>query len=83
MPFGLCNAPATFERLAETVLRGLTCDSCLVCFDDGIVTDRTFQERLLNLRKMFQRFREAQLKLSPMKCQLLQEIRYFGHIVSS
>jgi hypothetical protein len=37
MAFGLCNVPATFERLMETVLRGLTYDSCLVYLDDVIV----------------------------------------------
>jgi hypothetical protein len=83
MPFGLCNAPATFERLMETVLRGLTGESCLVYLDDVIVVGHTFQEHLLNLRKVLQRFREARLKLNPEKCQLLQkEVRYLGHIVS-
>jgi hypothetical protein len=83
MPFGHCNAPATYVRLMETVLRGLTYDSCLVYLDDVIVIGRTFEEHLLKLRKVFQRFREACLKLHPEKCQLLQkEIRYLGHIVS-
>jgi hypothetical protein len=56
MPLGLCNTPATFERLMETVLRGLTYDSCLVYLDDVIVFGRTFQEHILNLRKVFERF---------------------------
>jgi hypothetical protein len=70
MLFGLCNAPATFERLMETVLRGPIYDSCLVYLDDVIVIGRTFEEHLLNLRKVVQRFREACLKLNPEKCQL-------------
>jgi hypothetical protein len=83
MPFCLYNAPATFERLMETVLRGLTYDSCLVYLDDVIVISRTFQEHLLNLRKVFQWFREARLKLNLEKCHLLQkEVRYLGHNVS-
>jgi hypothetical protein len=83
MPFGLCNAPATFERLMETVLRGLTYDSCLVYLDDVIVIGSTFQGHLLNLRKVFERFREARLKLNPEKCQLLQKkVKYLGHVVS-
>jgi hypothetical protein len=46
--FGLCNTPATFKRLMETVLRSLTYDSCLVYLDDEIILGRTFQEKLLN-----------------------------------
>jgi hypothetical protein len=83
MPVGLCNAPAKFEMFMETVLRGLTSDSRLVYLDDVIVIGRTFEKHLVNSRKVFQRFREARLKLNPEKCQLLQkEVRYLGHIVS-
>ncbi|GBL63149.1 Retrovirus-related Pol polyprotein from transposon 297, partial [Araneus ventricosus] len=46
MPFGLCNAPATFERLMETVLRGLSSEACLVYLDDIIIVGRTFEEHL-------------------------------------
>ncbi|GBM53776.1 Retrovirus-related Pol polyprotein from transposon 297 [Araneus ventricosus] len=49
MPFGLYNAPATFERLMETVLRGLSSESCLVYLDDIIIVGRTFEEYLNNL----------------------------------
>jgi hypothetical protein len=68
MPFGLCNAPATYERLMETVLRGLTFDSCLVYLDDVIVIGRLFREHLLNLREVFQRFHRARPTLNPEKC---------------
>jgi hypothetical protein len=64
LPFGLCNTPATFERLTEPN------ESCLVYLDDVIVTGRMFQEHLLNLRKVFQHFREAHLKLNAEKCIL-------------
>jgi hypothetical protein len=84
MPFGLCNAPATFERLMEFVLRGLTYEACLVYLDDVIVIGRMFQEQLDNLQKVFQRLRETNLKLNPEKCQLFRrEVRYLGHIVSA
>ncbi|GBL62120.1 Retrovirus-related Pol polyprotein from transposon 297 [Araneus ventricosus] len=49
MPFGLCNAPATFERLMETVLRGLSSEACLVYLNDIIIVGRTFEEHLNNL----------------------------------
>jgi predicted RNase H-like HicB family nuclease len=82
-PFGLCNAPTTFEWLMESVLRGLTYEACLVYLDDVIVVGRTFQEQFDNLRRVFQLLREAHLKLNPEKCQLFRkEVRYLGHIVS-
>jgi hypothetical protein len=49
----------------ETVLSGLTYEPCLVYLYDVIVTGRTFQGHLLNLRKAFQRFREVPLNLNP------------------
>jgi len=68
----------------ESVLRGLTYKACLVYLDDVIVIGRTFQEQLDNLQKVFQRLREAHLKLNPKKCHLFRkEVRYLGHIVSS
>ena len=83
MPFGLCNAPATFERLMEQVLLGLPQSTALVYLDDVLVPGRNFQDHLTNLREVFQRLREAHLKLSPDKCELLQkEVKYLGHIVS-
>ncbi|GFX41239.1 retrovirus-related Pol polyprotein from transposon 412 [Trichonephila clavipes] len=42
MPFGLCNAPATFERLMETVLGGLSYEACLIFLDDIIIVGRSF-----------------------------------------
>jgi hypothetical protein len=72
MPFGLCNAPATFERLMELVLSGLMWSACLVYIDDVIVYGRTFEECLSNLTKVLERFRRAGLKLKPAKCQLFR-----------
>ncbi|GBM75270.1 Retrovirus-related Pol polyprotein from transposon 297 [Araneus ventricosus] len=84
MPFGLCNAPATFERLMEIVLRGLSSEACLVYLDDIIIVRRTFEEHLNNLRKVFQRLQKANLKLSPKKCRFFQkEVTYLGHIISA
>ena len=84
MPFGLCNAPATFERLMEQVLSGLPLSTALVYLDDVLVPARTFADQISNLRQVFQRFRNAHLKLSPKKCSLFQkEVKYLGHIVSS
>jgi hypothetical protein len=83
MPFGLCNAPATFERLMERVLRGLHWKTCLVYLDDIIVIGKTFKTHLANLEEVFQRISAAGLKLNPKKCCFLQnEVKYLGHKVS-
>ena len=63
MPFGLCNAPATFQRLMDLVLAGLQWPHCLVYLDDVIILGATFQEHLANLQSVFERLRQAGLKL--------------------
>ncbi|GFY26821.1 retrovirus-related Pol polyprotein from transposon 297 [Trichonephila clavipes] len=77
MPFGLCNAPATFERLMETVLKGLTFEACLIYLDDVIIGGRTFEEHLQNIRKVLSKLSDANLKLNPSKCKFFQkEVNY-------
>ena len=84
MSFGLCNAPATFQRLMQRVLAGLEWDSCFVYLDDILIASSTFEEHLRHLREVFERLRQAHLRLKPKKCLLLrEEVPYLGHIVSS
>ncbi|GFU29205.1 retrovirus-related Pol polyprotein from transposon 412 [Trichonephila clavipes] len=84
MPFGLCNAPATFECLMETVLGGLSYEACLVYLDDNIIVGLSFEEHLKNIRRVLQKLKEANLKLSPSKCHLFRrEVTYLGHIISA
>ena len=83
MPFGLCNAPATFERLMERVLAGLSWHLCLLYLDDIIVHAPTLEEHIRRLRLVLDRLRAAGLKLSPKKCHLLQrEVEFLGHVVN-
>ena len=83
MPFGLCNAPATFERLMEQVLAGLPTTVALLYLDDILVPGRTFRQQLDNLQIVFQRLKEDKLKLNPKKCNLFQnEVKYLGHVVN-
>ena len=83
IPFGLCNGPATFQRLMDWVLAGLQMSQCLVYLDDVIVVGCTFEEHLINLQEVFERVRRAGLKLKPSKCFFLQErVFYLGHEVS-
>ena len=84
MPFGLCNAPATFQRLMDSVLAGLHWKTCLVYIDDIIVVGKSFDEYLCNLQAVLERLRRAGLKLHPRKCQLLRhKVTYLGHVVSA
>ena len=83
MPFGHCNAPATFQRLMETVLAGLIRSCCLVYLNDVMVIGKNFSEHLDNLRQVFERFHNANLKLKPEKCcSAGSKVLYLGYIVS-
>ena len=83
MSFGVCNSPATFERLMELVLNGVLFERCLVYIDDVICFGKTEEEALYNLRVVLQKFRDANLKLKPSKCSLFQdECTFLGHTVA-
>ena len=83
MPFGLANAPSTFERLMEDVLRGYQWEICLIYMDDVIVPSATFDDSITRLELVFRRLSEASLKLKPSKCILFQRrVKFLGHIVS-
>ena len=83
MPFGLYNAPATFQRLMNSVLAGLQWTTCLVYIDDIIVVGNTFDQHLNNLQCVFERLKQAGLKVQPYKCQFLQQkVTFLGHIIS-
>ena len=83
MPFGLCNAPATFQRLMETVLAGIARERCIVYLDNILVIGRTFEEHLRNLREVFERLKQFGLRLKPSKCHLAKrQVTYLGYNVS-
>ncbi len=83
MLFGLCNAPATLERLMELVLKDLNWKICLIYLDDIIVYGAGFYPALDRLKAVWKRIREANLKLKPTKCCLMRaQVPFLGHIVS-
>jgi transposase InsO family protein len=83
MAFGLCNAPATFQRAMQQVLSGLLWTKALVYIDDVIVLGDSFGTSIENLREIFNRFLENNLKLKPKKCTLFQKkVEYLGRLVS-
>ena len=83
MPFGLCNAPATFQRLMERCMGDLNLRDCLIYLDDIIIFSSTFEEHIDRLNAVFERLQEHNLKLKPSKCELFREqVLYLGHVVS-
>ena len=83
MPFGFCNAPATFQRLTDLVLAGIHWSSCLVYIDGIVIMARTFQQHLVNLTLVLDRLRGAGLKLKPTKCSLChKEVLFLGHRIT-
>ena len=83
VPFGLCNAPATFSCLMDRVLAGLHWETCLFYLDDIIVFSSTWEEHLARLREVFERLRHAKLKLGATKCTFAaKEVSYLGHRVT-
>ena len=83
MPFGLCNAPATFQWLMQNCMGDLNLIYCLIYLDDLIVFSQMEEEHLHWLHFVFDRLREYNLKLKPSKCSLFKEkINYLAHQVS-
>ena len=83
MPFGLNNSASTFQRTMEMALQGLKWITCLIYIDDIIVFGRTFEEHVQRIEQVFERIREAGLKLKPTKCNMFeQEVIFLGHVVS-
>ncbi|XP_036149094.1 uncharacterized protein LOC118647760 [Monomorium pharaonis] len=85
MPFGLKNAPATFQRLMNSVLIGIQRFKCLVYLDDIVIYGSSLEEHTVNKRltEVLQCLQEANLKLQPDKCEFLRkEVNYLGHVIS-
>lgn len=80
MPFGLCNAPCTFQRLMQVIFGDL---GLLPYIDDLVIASKDFSGHLQTLRAVFNRLNEKNLKLKATKCQFgYSSIVYLGHSVS-
>ena len=84
MPFGLINAPATFQRLMETCLGDLNLHWCIIYLDDIVIFSKDPESHLERLEDVFWKLEEAGLKLKPSKCELFQrQLAYLGHVISA
>ena len=82
MPFGLSNAPGTFQRLMNELFREHLWKWALVLLDDVLIYSKCEEDHFSHLKATFQLPREANLKLKPKKCRLVQrEVTYLSHII--
>lgn len=79
MPFGLHSAPATFQRLLDSILGPELEPRVFVYLDNIIIITKTFEEHLETLGVVFERLRKARLRLNPEKCT--DQLRYLGHVI--
>ena len=86
MPFGLCNATATFQRLMSRVLADVTqrYGSIIMCYvDDVVIATPTTNDHIDRLDEVFKMLREAGLKRKPSKCEILKgEVVYLGRLIN-
>ena len=80
-PFGLSQAPAYFQRLINKVIKGLP--FAFGYLDDVLIHSPDIETHLQHMRILFQRLREADLKLKDSKCNYFKtHVQYLGHLVS-
>ena len=83
IPFGLCNAPAMFQRIMHYALSGLQYLTCLIYLDDVITFGKTLEETIVGLSEDLEHFRKDNLKLKGEKCYLFcPEVTFLGHVIT-
>ena len=84
MPFGLCNAPSTFQRLMQRMFGSQHCQSLLLYLDDVVVFSSSVAQHLERLEVVLSRLQQENLKAKLEKCAFFQtEVSYLGHVISS
>ena len=84
MPFGLCNAPASFQHLMNSIFQEFLDDFVIVYLDDIMVYSRTHEEHLKHLDIVFSKLRDNQLYAKLKKCEFMKtSVEYLGHIVGN
>lgn len=83
MPFGLCNAPSTFQRLMQRLFGDQQCRSLLLYLDDVVVFSSSVDQHLQRLEVVLERLQQQRLKAKLEKCAFFRrEVSYLGHVIS-
>ena len=84
MPFGLSNAPATFQRLMNSTMSDFIFSILLVYLDDLLVYSSDFEKHIAALEAVLDRLQQVGVKLNPEKCDFAQDhVHFLGHVVSA
>jgi hypothetical protein len=83
MPFGLKNAPSTFQRVMDNVLREYLHKSCFVYMDDVVIFSKSLHEHLVHIKQIFNKLKEFNLKVQLDKSEFLcKEVAFLGHVIT-
>lgn len=83
MPFGLKNAPSSFQRLINSILRQYMNKICVVYLDDILIFSSSLEEHVNHINKIFIALRNANLKIQVDKCNFFcKETEYLGHVLT-
>lgn len=82
MPFGLCNAPATFQRLMNNVLGDTLWKYTMDYIDDISIFSETWEDHLRHIEEVLKRLKKAKLKINTNKCHFAtKEMQFLGHLI--
>lgn len=83
MAFGLCNAPASQQKLMSRILQGELMKCCVVYLDDVLIFSNSFEQHLKDVQRILDKLLAAGLKIKPSKCKFFCDtVDFLGHVIS-
>ncbi|KAG0435205.1 Retrovirus-related Pol polyprotein from transposon [Dictyocoela muelleri] len=81
MPFGICNAPATFQKAMNNMFRNLK--NCIIYLDDILIYTKTIDEHYETLKEVFTIIRENNISVNFKKCEFAnRSVEFLGHLIT-